>query len=287
MNCNQLIKPTVPALSVFALCQWFVAADPAFAQTTAFTFQGRLMNGANRANGLYDLTFSLFGANTNGSPAAGSLTNAPVLVTNGLFTLTLDFGGPVFDGTPRWLQIGLRTNGSTGPYSILAPRLLVTAAPYAVFALTASTANTATSAEYAGTAINASGGWPLQWPAASITNAPWIATISPTPSNNIPVSLVYSGTNVAVNASLGTHFRLLATNNFLLQNPIGASDAQRLLLEIVQDTTGGRTMTFGSAFKLGTDLPVINLTTNAGLRDFITCVCSGTNFYVVGFMKGF
>ena len=109
----------------------------------------------------------------------------------------------------------------------------------------------------------------------------------PTASNNIPVTLSYSGTNVAVNASLGTHFRLIATNNFLLQNPTGASDAQRLMFEIIQDGTGGRTMVLDNAFKFGLDIPMVNLTTNASLRDFLTCVCSGTNFYVVGLVKGY
>ena len=64
------------------------------------------------------------------------------------------------------------------------------------------------------------------------------ATGGPTSSNSIPVSLVYSGTNVAVNAAAGTHFRLLATNNFLLQNPTGASDSQRMTFEIIQDAAG-------------------------------------------------
>jgi hypothetical protein len=120
------------------------------------------------------------------------------------------------------------------------------------------------------------------------TNAPVsAASAGPTPSNNIPVTLAYSGTNVPVNASLGTHFRLTATNNFLLQNPTGASDAQRMVFEIVQDAAGGRTMVLGNAFKLGTDIPMVNLTTNAGRRDYLTCVCSGTNFYILGLVKGY
>jgi hypothetical protein len=60
-----------------------------------------------------------------------------------------------------------------------------------------------------------------------------------------------------------------------------------MTFEIIQDATGGHTMVLGNAFKVGTDLPFINLTTNANLRDFMSCVCSGTNFYVVGFIKGF
>jgi len=44
------------------------------AQGTAFTYDGKLNDGAGPANGLYDLRFTLYNAVTNGS-AAGSLTN--------------------------------------------------------------------------------------------------------------------------------------------------------------------------------------------------------------------
>ena len=40
-----------------------------------------------------------------------------VPVTNGLFTVTLDFGTSVFTGPARWLEIGVRTNGG-GSYSL-------------------------------------------------------------------------------------------------------------------------------------------------------------------------
>jgi hypothetical protein len=143
--------------------------------------------------------------------------------------------------------------------------------------------------DVAATALAA--GQVLVYSGTAWTNGPQLSPTGgsggPTASNNIPVLLSFSGTNVPVNASQGTHFRLVATNNFVLQNPSNASDAQRMIFEIIQDPVGGHTMTLGNAFKLGTDLPFINLTTNANLRDFLTCVYSGTNFYVVGFVKGY
>jgi hypothetical protein len=137
------------------------------------------------------------------------------------------------------------------------------------------------------------GGQVLVYSGTAWTNAPLPSSgggggSGPSVSNNIPVLLSYAtATNVPVNAALGTHFRLVATNNFQLLNPTNASDAQRMIFEIIQDSAGGHTMTLGSAFKLGTDIPFVNLTTNANLRDFMTCVTSGTNFYVVGFVKGY
>src|SRR5262245_59736006 len=81
-----------------------------FAQGTAFTYQGRLTDGTNAANGNYDLTFSVWISNTGPSQIGVTQTNRPVTVSNGLFTVTLDFGSGVFTGLARWLEIGVRTN---------------------------------------------------------------------------------------------------------------------------------------------------------------------------------
>src|SRR5882762_3750706 len=107
------------------------------AQSTAFTYQGRLNDGASSASGSYDLRFTIYDAVTNGAAVSGSLTNSAAGVTNGLFTVTLDFGAGVFTGADRWLEIGVRTNGS-GAFVTLSPRQQITATPYAVRALEAS-----------------------------------------------------------------------------------------------------------------------------------------------------
>ena len=44
---------------------------------------------------------------------------------------------------PRWLEIGVRTNGSLGEFTVLRPRQQLTSAPYAVFAKYASEATVA------------------------------------------------------------------------------------------------------------------------------------------------
>ena len=54
---------------------------------TAFTYQGRLTDGANPATGIYDFRFTIYDAATNGG-ISGVLTNAATPVTNGLFTVT-------------------------------------------------------------------------------------------------------------------------------------------------------------------------------------------------------
>src|SRR5215831_7693752 len=98
-------------LIVFAILSCISLEPLAFGQGTAFTYQGRLNDGANPANGSYDLTFTLFATNSLGSPVAGPLTNTATALTNGLFTVTLDFGNQ-FPGDARWLEIGVCTNGN-------------------------------------------------------------------------------------------------------------------------------------------------------------------------------
>ena len=278
----------------------FGMGNSIFAQDTAFTYQGRLANAGQPANASYDMTFALFNAVTGGSQVGITTTVMAIGVTNGLFTVELDFGGN-FPGADRWLEISVRPAGG-GAFTTLSPRQKFTATPYAITAgnltggLPAIQLSGTVPAAQAGSFTNHSdvvvagltAGQVLIYNGTVWTNGLISASGSgPTHSNNIPVTLAYSGTNVPVNASLGTHFRLTATNNFLLQNPAGASDAQRMVFEIIQDATGGRTMTLGNAFKLGTDIPMVNLTTNAGRRDFLTCVCSGTNFYILGLVRGY
>lgn len=115
---------------------WLAWLASAQAQGTGFTFQGRLTDGGAPANGLYDFQFTVRDALTAGNAVGTPLALNPVGVTNGLFTVTLDFGASPFNGTARWLEIGARTNGSASAYVVLAPRTPVSPVPYAMFANT-------------------------------------------------------------------------------------------------------------------------------------------------------
>ncbi|HKI69393.1 MAG TPA: hypothetical protein VKA67_07385, partial [Verrucomicrobiae bacterium] len=104
----------------------------AFAQGTAFTYQGRLSDGGSPANGTYGLRFILYSADIGGSQQGPILTPNGVVASNGLFTVTLDFGAN-FPGTDRWLEIGVRTNGAAS-FVTLSPRQKLTPTPYAITA---------------------------------------------------------------------------------------------------------------------------------------------------------
>jgi len=100
---------------------------------TGFTYQGRLTDGGAPANGAYDLTFTLYDDPTAGTQVGSTVTKDDVNVSDGLFTVMLDFGS-VFDGTALYLEIGVRPGTSSGAYTTLTPRQPLTAAPYAAYA---------------------------------------------------------------------------------------------------------------------------------------------------------
>ena len=132
------------------------------AQDTAFTYQGRLNDANGPATGLYDLTFGLydgpdkfFSISATIPLGSGVLTNRAVPITNGLFTVTLDFGYGVFDGNSRWLELGVQPAGGTH-FATLAPRQSITATPYAQFASQAMRAISAGTADQAIMTMNAS-----------------------------------------------------------------------------------------------------------------------------------
>ena len=100
---------------------------------TGFTYQGQLTDGGAPANGAYDFEFKLFDALSGGRQVGGDFMQVDVTVTNGLFTVQLDFGD-AFDGTALFLNIGVKPEGSVEAYTALTPRQALTATPYAIYA---------------------------------------------------------------------------------------------------------------------------------------------------------
>src|SRR6185295_7434872 len=103
------LQSFLPGLMLFSTL--IHAPSSAFAQGTAFTYQGRLNDGGVPANGTYDLLLTIYDLPT-GPGAFANQTNYEVAISNGLFTVTLDFVPGIFTGPERWLEIAVRTNGS-------------------------------------------------------------------------------------------------------------------------------------------------------------------------------
>jgi len=132
------------------------------AQGTAFTYQGRLDSGGAPYTGLVEMQFSLWDAASGGSQLGSPFTIPSVSVSNGLFTVSLDFGAGAFSGPPRWLEIAVRTNGAPS-YQSLLPRQPITPTPYAIRAANLSGTIPANQLSGALAAINlpSGGNWPL------------------------------------------------------------------------------------------------------------------------------
>jgi hypothetical protein len=112
---------------------------PVFAATalgSGFTYQGRLTDGGEPANGTYDLRFFLYDAAAGGAQVGPEVLKEDVVVTEGVFTVQLDFGAGIFKGDALWLEIAVKP-GTGGAFTVLNPRQPITAVPYSLHAMTA------------------------------------------------------------------------------------------------------------------------------------------------------
>jgi len=298
------------------LLVFFAGAHQSSAQGTAFTYNGKLNDSGSPGNGSYDLSFSLYDAATHGN-LIGSQTNAATGVSNGLFVVTLDFGG-VFNGSNYWLEIAARANGG-GPFATLSPRQPITPAPYAMYAPSAGSAATAGTANTANwvSATNLSGTVPsanlgnavalIETAAANATNFTrnqiaalgqplWPKTIFVSTSGND----TNAGTNVLAPVLTITNALFLASNlqgSVLVQLgagsfPIPANTYINANIAMIGQGASQTAVTFNPAsfagylFVAGDNICLKGFTlgTNSanGLYYFPLVLVGGTNFYAEG-----
>ena len=92
---------------------------------TALTYQGRLLNAGEPANGLFNVDFNLWDDPVVGIQIGSTVMFNSLPISDGLFTVELDFGANAFDNNDRWLEIVI--NGTE-----LTPRQPITRAPYSI-----------------------------------------------------------------------------------------------------------------------------------------------------------
>lgn len=189
------------------------------AQSTAFTYQGRLVDNGSPATGSYYFQFTMWNAPNAGTQIGGTLGMPPVAVSNGLFTVTLDFGDQFSGGGNRWLEISVATNGSS-VFTTLFPRQAVTPTPYAISATTATTAVSANSVA----AGNISGTIPLaQLPAVLVTNG----------ASGVNISGVFSGSGSGLSNIPGTLMPQVTASANVIAQPNTANDVTSVSTAIV------------------------------------------------------
>ncbi len=115
---------------------WLGGVSEAAALGTAFTYQGRLTDGDDPADGFYDFEFRLFDSVAGDNQVGATRRIDEVEVSGGYFTTMLDFGSAAFAGESRWLDVGVRSGALEDPneFTVLTPRQALTAAPYALYA---------------------------------------------------------------------------------------------------------------------------------------------------------
>ena len=120
MKTSKLFHLAV-TLSLVLLAVEVSSADPV---GTVWTYQGELKDNGALANGDFDLEMKLFDMDIGGTQQNGTVSLDDVPVVDGRFTVNLDFGGGVFDGDERWLEIGVRAGALTDPnlFVTLTPR---------------------------------------------------------------------------------------------------------------------------------------------------------------------
>ena len=86
---------------LFASVLWLSIASVQ-AQSTEFTYQGRLLSGAVPADGSHDFEFALWDGDSGSNQIGPTISLTQVNVNNGVFSVRLDFGN-VFPGANRFL----------------------------------------------------------------------------------------------------------------------------------------------------------------------------------------
>jgi len=118
---------------VFALCLMLftVGVSEAAPMGTAITYQGRLMEEGQPADGPYDFEFKLFDANEGGAQKGAAIDVNDLDVIEGYFSVALDFGSNVFDGNSVWLEVTVMQADGSDPCTLM-PRHELTPVPYAL-----------------------------------------------------------------------------------------------------------------------------------------------------------
>jgi hypothetical protein len=210
------------------LCSLLVSLHSVCAQGTAFTYQGRLVDGGQPANGTnYNLAFLLFDMPTNGTQLASFGVVGPT-VSNGLFTVSLDFGD-VFDGNQRWLEISVQKDG--GGFTTLSPRQGIFPEPYSMFARNAS---------------NLLGALPAGQLSGTLSNT------------NLPSSPVFAGT-VTANVFSGNGGGLTNLNALKLAGVVSSNQLPANLAWIDVNQTFSGTNTFSRPVVLAATNPILSL----------------------------
>jgi hypothetical protein len=147
---RQTIRHAVSASALLAI----VAGAAAQPLTDTFTYQGYLTESGVPVDGLRDVRVRVIDSLTGGNIVDFQDFDS-VPVSDGLFTLQIEFDPQTFNGDRRFLLIGFRPFNSIANYQFVTPLQEVTATPYSLLAKQSQTATFALNAQSAQSAATA------------------------------------------------------------------------------------------------------------------------------------
>lgn len=121
---------TLVALTPIAFAQkdrvkhGFESLSVSYPTSTAFTYRGQLKDASILVSGTYSFRFVLYADHTGGKRLAVAVEN-DVVVTNGSFTVRLDFGRDYFRTSESWLEVEVQPANQQDSFKALSPRQLL------------------------------------------------------------------------------------------------------------------------------------------------------------------
>jgi hypothetical protein len=263
-----------------------------YSQTRIFTYQGKLADNGQPANGNYLFQFKLF--DTANNQIGATITDLSATVTDGIFAVQLDFGPTAWTGANRVLEIAVRHTVSD-PYVTLNPRQSVTSSPYATRSASAQQADNASTANTAIDSLSLGGIAASQYVLTSdarLSDARPPTAGSPSYIQNTTLQQAASNFNVSGNGTAGgtlSGSTINATTQYNVggQRILSNGGSNNIFVGFgtgVSITTGGNNAFFGASSGDSTTTGSLNsfFGSNAGQSNV-----SGGNNSFFGYHSGF
>jgi hypothetical protein len=99
-----------------------------------------------------------------------------------------------------------------------------------------------------------------------------------TGAQNVQSVTLVSNSNISIDATSSNTFEVVLTTNATFSNPTGLINGGTYLFVIKQDSSGGRTLGFGSSFKFPKGI-IPSITTAGNAVDILSCISDGTSLF--------